>query len=74
MTGNHDDGVYRAAVSDHLTDHGRAHFKTYVRVLDRVAGGADPAEIARVVLGADMDRHSERGIGSSRLIMPVLFG
>ena len=48
-------------VSDHLTDHDRAHFKTYARVLDGVADGADPAEIARVVLGADMDRDPECG-------------
>ena len=48
-------------VSDRLTDHDRAHFKTYLRVLDGVADGADPAEIARVVLGADMDRDPERG-------------
>jgi len=48
-------------VSDHLTDHDWAHFKTYLRVLDGVADGADPAEIARVVLGADMDRDPEHG-------------
>ncbi len=48
-------------VSDHLTDHDRAHFKTYLRVLDGVADGADPAEIARVVLDADMDHDLERG-------------
>ena len=48
-------------VSDHLTDHDRAHFKTYLRVLDGVADGADPAEIARVVLDADMDRDPDRG-------------
>lgn len=48
-------------ISDHLTDHDRAHFKTYLRILDGVADGADPAEIARVVLGADMDRDPERG-------------
>ena len=48
-------------VSDHLTDHDRAHFKIYLRILDGVADDADPAEIARVVLGADMDRNPERG-------------
>ena len=48
-------------VSDHLTDHDRAHFKINLRVLDGVADGADPAEIARVVLGADMNRDPERG-------------
>lgn len=48
-------------MSDHLTDHDRAHLKTYLRVLDGVADGADPAEIARVVLGADLDCNPEHG-------------
>jgi hypothetical protein len=48
-------------MSDHLTDHDRANLITYLRILDGVADGAGSAEIARVVLGADMDRDPERG-------------
>lgn len=45
--------------SDHLTDHDRAHSKTYFRVLDGVADGSDLAEIARVVLGVNIDGDPE---------------
>ncbi len=61
-------------VSDHLTDHDRAHFKINLRVLDGVADGADPAEIARVVLGAAMDRDPSADIVCSRPIIGGLSG
>ncbi len=47
--------------SDHLTDHDRAHFKTFLRILDGVADGVGPAEIARVVPGVDMERDPKLG-------------
>jgi hypothetical protein len=36
-------------VSNYLTNHDRAHFKTYACILDGVAAGADSVEIAHVV-------------------------
>jgi hypothetical protein len=36
-------------VSNYLTNHDRAHFKTYARILDGVVAGADSAEIADVM-------------------------
>lgn len=36
-----------------LTDYDRAHFGTYLRLLDAAAAGAPLAEVARIVLGID---------------------
>ncbi len=56
-------------VFDHLTDHDRAHVKTYLRILDGVADGAEPAEIARVVLAPTWIVTLVAAIGFSRPIM-----
>jgi hypothetical protein len=39
--------------ADGITDYDRAHFSTYVRLLDAEADGASHSEIARVVLAID---------------------
>ena len=36
-----------------LTDYDRAHLRTYLRLLDAAAEGADWEEVARIVLGLD---------------------
>ncbi len=48
---------------DEVTDYDRAHLKTYVRLLDANAAGADWHEVAAVVLGLDPDAdaaHAQR--------------
>jgi len=46
--------------SDGLTDYDRAHFSTYVRLLDAEADGAPHGEIARVVLAIDPTAEPDR--------------
>lgn len=46
--------------SDTLTDYDRLHLVTYLRLLDAEADGADPDEVARIVLGIDPRREPER--------------
>jgi Uncharacterized conserved protein (DUF2285) len=38
-----------------LTDYDRAHIKTYLRLLDAEAAGADWREVATLVLGQDVE-------------------
>ena len=46
--------------SEHLTDYDRAHFVTYLRLLDAAADGAAWEEIARVVFGVDPSAEAEQ--------------
>ncbi|MGQ9370695.1 DNA -binding domain-containing protein [Azospirillum sp. ST 5-10] len=43
-----------------LTDYDRLHLVTYLRLLDAAADGADPDEVARLVLRIDPDAEPER--------------
>lgn len=43
-----------------LTDYDRLHLVTYLRLLDAEAAGADPDEVARVVLRLDPATDPER--------------
>lgn len=43
-----------------LTDYDRLHLVTYLRLLDAEAAGADPDEVARVVLRLDPAADPER--------------
>lgn len=43
-----------------LTDYDRLHLVTYLRLLDAAADGADPDEVARIVLRIDPDEEPER--------------
>lgn len=45
---------------DVLTAYDRRHLKTYLRLLDAAAAGADWREAAAVVLGFDVARDPER--------------
>jgi len=46
--------------SDHVTDYDRAHFDTYLRLLDATAEGADADEIIRIVLKIDPSKDPDR--------------
>lgn len=46
--------------SDHVTAYDRAHFKTYLRLLDAAEEEADWREVAAIVLGLDPAREPER--------------
>lgn len=46
--------------SDTLTDYDRLHLVTYLRLLDAEADGADPDDVARIVLRIDPVREPER--------------
>lgn len=46
--------------STHLTDYDRQHLKTYARLLDAAAEGADWREVAQVVLGLNPNLEPER--------------
>ena len=43
-----------------LTDYDRLHLVTYLRLLDAAAEGADPDEVARIVLRIDPIEEPER--------------
>lgn len=43
----------------HVTDYDRTHAKTYLRLLDAEAAGADWREVARIVLGLDPAHDAE---------------
>ncbi|MBP2233386.1 hypothetical protein J2847_006724 [Azospirillum agricola] len=47
-------------LSETLTDYDRLHLVTYLRLLDAEADGADPDEVARIVLRIDPAREPER--------------
>ncbi|MDR6773308.1 DNA -binding domain-containing protein [Azospirillum sp. BE72] len=49
-----------APTSETLTDYDRLHLVTYLRLLDAAADGADPDEVARIVLRIDPDEEPER--------------
>jgi len=46
--------------SDHVTAYDRAHFKTYLRLLDAAQEDADWREVAVIVLGLDPAADPER--------------
>jgi type VI secretion system activator RovC-like protein len=46
--------------SDSITAYDEAHFVVYVRLLDAAADGASADEMARIVLGIDPLKESER--------------
>jgi Uncharacterized conserved protein (DUF2285) len=50
----------RAPSGDILTPYDNGHLKTYLRLLDADAAGADWKEVARIVLGMDPEREPER--------------
>ncbi len=53
--------VFDEAPSDEaLTEYDRLHLTTYLRLLDAAAEGADPDEVARIVLRIDPDEEPER--------------
>ncbi|CAO3456118.1 hypothetical protein [Azospirillum argentinense] len=49
-----------APTGETLTDYDRLHLVTYLRLLDAAADGADPDEVARIVLRIDPDEEPER--------------
>lgn len=49
-----------APTGEALTDYDRLHLVTYLRLLDAAADGADPDEVARIVLRIDPDEEPER--------------
>ncbi len=49
-----------APCTDELTPYDRAHFTTYLRLLDAAADGADWTEAALIVLGIDASREPAR--------------
>ncbi|ESY89493.1 DUF2285 domain-containing protein [Mesorhizobium sp. LNHC229A00] len=46
--------------SDNLTAYDKAHFTTYMRLLDASADGASEEEMAHLILGIDPAREPER--------------
>lgn len=48
--------------SERLTDYDRAHFVTYLRLLDAEADAAHWREVVRVVFGLDPDKQPERAM------------
>lgn len=46
--------------SGEITDYDRLHLVTYLRLLDAAADGADPGEVARIVLRIDPAQEPER--------------
>ncbi len=48
--------------SEHLTDYDRAHFVTYLRLLDAEAESAHWAEVVRIIFGLDPDKQPERAM------------
>jgi hypothetical protein len=49
-----------APTGEALTDYDRLHLVTYLRLLDAAADGADPDEVARIVLRIDPAEEPER--------------
>src|SRR3546814_4213407 len=49
-----------APTENTLTDYDLSHLVTYLRLLDAAAAGADPDEVARIVLHIDPAREPER--------------
>lgn len=47
---------------DGITEYDRMHFVTYLRLLDADAEGADPREVAHIVLGIDPSAEPERAL------------
>jgi hypothetical protein len=56
--------------SDQLTDYDRAHFKTYIRLLDASAVQADWREVATIVLGLgpEIDRDRAERVYEAHLL------
>lgn len=48
--------------SQSLTEYDRQHLVTYLRLLDAESDGASPAEMARVILGLDVDKAPEQAL------------
>ena len=49
-----------APIGETLTDYDRLHLVTYLRLIDAAAEGADPDEVARIVLRIDPIEEPER--------------
>jgi hypothetical protein len=47
---------------DGITDYDRMHLVTYLRLLDADAEGAEPGEVAHIVLGIDPRDEPERAL------------
>ncbi len=45
---------------EQITDYDRAHFKTYLRLLDAEAEGADWQEAVEIIFGIDPNQHWDR--------------
>jgi hypothetical protein len=54
----------KAPSDDVLTPYDNDHLRTYLRLLDAAAEGADWTEVARIVLGMDPEREPERARAS----------
>ena len=54
MTGTASSLADAPPLADHVTDYDRGHVKTYLRLLDASAEGADWQEAAGLVLGLDV--------------------
>ena len=51
-----------APSADGITDYDRLHLVTYLRLLDADAEGAEPGEVAHIVLGIDPSIEPERAL------------
>lgn len=47
---------------DRITDYDRAHFKTYLRLLDADAEGADWKEAVEIIFGIDPNRNRDHAL------------
>ena len=54
MTGTASQLADAPPAANHVTDYDRSHVKTYLRLLDAAAEGADWQEVAALVLGLDV--------------------
>ena len=54
MTGTASQLADAPPAADYVTDYDRSHVKTYLRLLDASAEGADWQEVAALVLGLDV--------------------
>lgn len=50
--------------ADRMTEYDEQHLVTYLRLLDAEEDGADPAEMARIILGIEPNDEPERALAS----------
>lgn len=50
--------------ADRMTEYDEQHLVTYLRLLDAEEDGADPAEMARIVLGIEPNDEPERALAA----------